>query len=248
MNSRTLPFLVNSSINRLAVKLDGRRVSVTALEGEAVEGPVTAALPVAADGLEGEPIGVRAAAGLVGRATTVLLGGANSGLIEAVGVLLGVVDTVTRDESVQQVSDESTLDGAGPGSTVAVGVVLGALAGDADVGAADGGDVLDLPRDTGGALVFGVPHGALVAVSEDLAHLVDGVLGLALASAVVVIKVAPAAVLVDGPDGLTDGSGESPVGLAFILQIFPFLELEIRVGGFDRLHGALVLGVGIFSH
>jgi len=235
-------------IQCLAVEFDSRRVSITALEGQAVEGPVTAALPVTADGLEGEPIGVRAAASFVGRSTAVLLGGADSGLIKAVSVLLRLVDTVARDESVQQVSDESTLDGAGPGSTVAVGVVLGALAGDADVGAADGGDVLDLPRDTGGALVFGVPHGALVAVSEDLAHLVDGVLGLALASAVVVIKVAPAAVLVDGPDGLTDGSGESPVGLAFILQIFPFLELEIRVGGFDRLHGALVLGVGIFSH
>merc|ERR1719220_1191243 len=107
-----------------------------------------------------------------------------------------------------QVSDESALDGAGPGGAVAVGVVLGAFAGDADVGAADGRDVLDLPGDAGGALVLGVPHSALVAISEDLAHLVDGVLGLALASAVLVAEVAPAAVLVDGPDGLADGAGK----------------------------------------
>merc|ERR1719242_2649268 len=167
----TLLFFVHlllSSIN-LAVELDGGRVGVAALEGQAVEGPVTAALPVTADGLEGEPVGVRAAASLVGGAAAVLLGGAGGGLVEAVGVLQGVVDTVARDESVQQVSDESTLDGTGPGGAVAVGVVLGALASDADVRAADGGDVLHLPGDAGGALVLGVPHGALVAVGQDLA-------------------------------------------------------------------------------
>merc|ERR1719191_1165961 len=177
----------------LAVELDSRRVSIAALQSQAVEGPVTAALPVAADGLEGEPVGVRAAAGLVG--------GAAGGLVEAVLVLQSVVDAVAGDESVQQVGDEGALDGAGPGGAVAVGVVLGALAGDADVGAADGGGVLDLPGDAGGALVLGVPHGALVAVGQDLAHLVDGVLGLALASAV----------LVDRPNGLTDRAGESLV-------------------------------------
>merc|ERR1719191_1842205 len=83
----------------LAVELDSRRVSIAALQSQAVEGPVTAALPVAADGLEGEPIGVRAAAGLVGGATAVLLGGTDGGLVEAVLVLQGVVDTVARDES-----------------------------------------------------------------------------------------------------------------------------------------------------
>merc|ERR1712088_685011 len=201
----------------LAVEFDSRRVSITALQSQAVKGPVTAALPVTADGLEGEPIRIRSAAGLVGGAAAVLLGGADSGLIKAVSVLLRLVDTVARDKSIKQVSDESTLDGTGPGSAVAVGVVLGALTGNADVRATDGRDILDFPGDTGGTLVFGVPHGALVAVSEDLAHLIDGVLGLSLASAVVVTEVAPAAVLVDGGDGLTDGTGEGPWATCFFV-------------------------------
>merc|ERR1712038_112397 len=98
----------------LAVEFDSGRVSIAALQGQAVEGPVTAALPVATNGLEGEPIRVRSAASLVGGTTAVLLSGTDGGLVKAVLVLQGVVDTVARDESVQQVSDESTLDGAGP--------------------------------------------------------------------------------------------------------------------------------------
>merc|ERR1719281_2296483 len=121
----------------LAVELDGRRVGITALQGQAVEGPVTAALPVTTDGLEGEPIGVGAAASLVGGAAAVLLGGANSGLVKAVLVLQSVVDTVASDESVQQVGNESALDGASSCSAVAVGVVLGALGSNADVRSAD---------------------------------------------------------------------------------------------------------------
>merc|ERR1712176_1264062 len=137
--------------NHLAVELDGRRVSITALESKAVEGPVTTALPVTTDGLEGEPVWVVTAASLVGWDTAVLLGSTDSGLVKAVLVLEGVVDTVAGDESVQKVSDESTFDGASPGSAVAIWVVLGALTGDADVRATDGGGVLDLPWDTGGS-------------------------------------------------------------------------------------------------
>merc|ERR1719220_660219 len=84
----------------------------------------------------------------------------------------------------------------------------GALLADADVSAAEGGLVLDFPGDAGGALVLGVPHGALVAVGQGLAHLVDDVHGHTFASAVVVVEVAPAPVLVQGVDGLADLAGE----------------------------------------
>jgi len=200
--------VLRSSWRDSAVELDGGGVGVAALESEAVEGPVAAAFPVATDSLVREPIWVAAAASFVGGTSAVLLSGADGSLVETVVVLEVGVDGVATDKGVQEVGHESALHGAGPGSAVAVGVVLGALAGDADVGAADGRGVLDLPRDAGGAFVFSVPHGALVAVMKDLAHLINSILGLALASAVVVAKVAPAAVLVDLLDGLGDGAGE----------------------------------------
>jgi len=201
--------VLHSSWRDSAVELDGGGVGVAALESEAVEGPVAAAFPVATDSLVREPIWVAAAASFVGGTAAVLLSGADGSLVETVVVLEVGVDGVATDKGVQEVGHESALHGAGPGSAVAVRVVLGALAGDADVGAADGRGVLDLPRDAGGAFVFSVPHGALVAVMKDLAHLINSILGLALASAVVVAKVAPAAVLVDLLDGLGDGAGES---------------------------------------
>jgi hypothetical protein len=190
--------------NNLTVKFNSGGVSIATFKSEAVEGPGTAAFPVAANSFEGEPVWVVTAALLVGGAAAVLLGGAGGGLVEAVGVLHGLVDTATADENVQKVSDKAALNGASPSSAVGARVDLSAFFSDGETGAADSGSVSDFPWDAGGTFVFGVSHSAFVTVVEDFAHLVDGILRLTFTSAVVVTEVAPAAVFVHLADSFTN--------------------------------------------
>jgi len=169
-------FYLCSIKNNLTVKFNSGGISVATFKSEAVEGPGTAAFPVTANSFEGKPVWVVTAALLVGGAAAVLLGGAGGGLVEAVGMLHGLVDTAAADENVQKVGDKAALDGASSGGAVGARVDLSALFGDGEAGAADSGSVSNFPWDAGGTFVFGIPHGAFVAVMEDFAHLINSIL------------------------------------------------------------------------
>ena len=87
-------------VHHLTVEFNSGRVSITTFKSKAVKGPGTTAFPVTANGFKGKPVWVVTAALFVGGATAVLFSGASGGLVEAVGVFHGLVDTATADENV----------------------------------------------------------------------------------------------------------------------------------------------------
>jgi len=119
----------------------------------------------------------------------------------AVVVAIGVVGNwYARDEEGEQVVHEDALDAACADGAVVARVRFGARAEAVATGTGTG-LILLLPRYALFVLILGVDHGALVAVGQRLTKSVDFVHWRSLAPSHVVVKVAPAAVLVQLLDG-----------------------------------------------
>ena len=128
--------------------------------------------------------------------------------IETVVVSIAVVvDLGSGKEKGEKAVDELTFDGASVSGTVVI-VQTVATVSEVDTGAGTW-SVDDFPWDarfTGG---FGIDDGALISVPEGLTESVDFIDRGTFTSANVVVEVAPASVLVQRVDGVSNVTGES---------------------------------------
>ena len=183
-----------------------------AIEKLGVIGSASAASSVTIESFEWKPV-------WVGTATVFLSRGFDTGFDWASGVggrvevavvvSVGFVgDLGSGDQESKQVINEDTLDGAGSGGArvTLVGVPAGLVSFWALSGA---WKVIDFPRNAGFTFVFTVDHCALVAVGESFTETVDLVHRGTFTSSNVVVKVAPASVLVESFNRGLDVAGES---------------------------------------
>jgi len=131
--------------------------------------------------------------------------------VESVVVSVSVViDLGSRQEKSEQRVNKLSFDGASVSGTV-FGVQAVTRVSQVDTGSGTW-LVRNFPwnaRFTGG---FGIDDSALVSISQSFAKSVDFVDWGTFTSSNVIIKVAPASVLVEGVDGVSDVSGESSEG------------------------------------
>jgi len=128
--------------------------------------------------------------------------------IKSVVVSVGVVvDLGSRKEKSEERINKLSFDGTSvSGTVVGVQVVTRSF----QVNSSSGSWVVgDFPWDTRFTGGFGVDDGALVSISQSFAESVDFVDWGTFTSSNVIIKVAPASVLVELVDGVSDVTGKS---------------------------------------
>jgi len=183
-----------------------------AVEYRSTVGPRSTATALATKSLEWKSVGVSTAASLLGStsSSTLLHWAAGiSGGVEALSVrVVSIRDALTRKEYRQQILNKLTFDGTCTGGAQ-IGVEVLAAREEVFSGPSTG-SVCDFPGGAIVAFVLRVSHGALVSLAESLAHSVNLVDRVTFASSDVVVKVAPAAVLVEVRDLVGDLAGERP--------------------------------------
>merc|ERR1712156_768305 len=131
--------------------------------------------------------------------------------VESVVVSVGViVDLGSRQEEGEERVNKLSFNGASVSGTV---IRVQGVTRVSQVDTSSGSWVVgDFPWDTRFTGGFGVDDGALVSISQSFAKSIDFVDWGTFPSSNVIIKVAPASVLVEGVDGVSDVSGESSEG------------------------------------
>jgi len=121
-----------------------------------------------------------------------------------------VVDLGSGQEEGEERVNKLSFDGTSVSGTV-IGVQGVARVSEVDTGTGTW-IVSDFPWHTRFTGSFGVDDGALVSISEGFTESVDFVDWGTFTSSNVIVEVAPASVLVEGVDGVSDVSGESSKG------------------------------------
>jgi len=171
-------------------------------EDVGIVGLVSAARAVAFVGLEWMSKGVVAAAGL-GAATGAVFGGAHGTEIECrVFVFVLWLELHATKERLEDVADEYTLNDACTSCTVVGWVQVGtSINQSVDIGGVSR-DILNFPRDALGLVILiGVDHRAVIALVQQLTEPVNFIERLRFTLAMILLKVAPASVLIDGLKG-----------------------------------------------
>jgi len=131
--------------------------------------------------------------------------------VESVVVSVGVVINLrSRQEEGKQRINKLSFDGTSKSGTV-IGVQVVTRISQVDSGTGTW-LVSNFPWDARFASGFRVQDGALVSVSQSFAKSIDFVDWGTFTSSNVIVEVAPASVLVEGVDGVSDVSGESSEG------------------------------------